>query len=244
MVARGAQTNFSQFAADIAGKWDTDSANAWVNEKYFTDIVAKAILFKSLDSLIMKQLWYGGYKAQIVTYSIAAFSSLIESTGMHLDLDRIWETQKIGSGVRDQLLVIAEYVNKQIHLTPKQNMNVSQWCKRPECWRQVEKHLPRLSDDAVAEMVSREKEVQRSREAARQEKMDVGIEYQTLIWTKGSDFWKRVKAWNDENSDLTDKEASIVTKAIKIDQGVIPSESQSAVLVKALNRIKSNGFIE
>ena len=69
-VSKGAQKNFAAYAGEIGKKWDKNEKQ--FNELFFKRLIAKAIVFRYLDRNIMKQPWYGGgYKANIVTYSIA-----------------------------------------------------------------------------------------------------------------------------------------------------------------------------
>jgi len=93
-VSKGAQKNFAAYAGEIGSKWDENEKQ--FNELYFKRLIAKAIVFRYLDCNIMRQPWYGGYKANIVTYSIAKLVDMISGTGEHLDLSRIWRERPHG----------------------------------------------------------------------------------------------------------------------------------------------------
>jgi len=135
IVSLGAQKNFVQFASDIARNWETNEKQ--FNELYFKEFIVKAILFRFLDKTIMKQSWYGGYKANIVTYSIAKFSCLIDSTGKSFDFEPVWKTQSLPSSVQACLHEIAALVNESIQDTPEGITNVTEWCKKSKCWDNV-----------------------------------------------------------------------------------------------------------
>ena len=85
----------------------------------------------------MKQTWYGGYKANIIAYSIAKFSELITVTGKQLDLLLIWKRQQLTDVTQKHLLGIAKVVNDCIQDTPDGVTNVTEWCKKTQCWINV-----------------------------------------------------------------------------------------------------------
>ena len=61
------------------------------DEKYFKDIIAKIIIWKSTEKLINKQK-IPGYRANIVTYTLALISYLVQG---RLDFMEIWKQQDI-----------------------------------------------------------------------------------------------------------------------------------------------------
>ena len=44
---------------------------------------------------MMKQVWYGGYRANIITYTIAKFSNIVKKSGNFIDFTTIWKTRFI-----------------------------------------------------------------------------------------------------------------------------------------------------
>ena len=76
-VSKGAQKNFLRFAECVTKSWDADSSR--FHDEYFRDEVAKIIIFRALEKLVPKEPWYdGGYRAQVVTYSIAKLVDMTE----------------------------------------------------------------------------------------------------------------------------------------------------------------------
>lgn len=76
IVSKGAQTNFMKFAEIIDESWG--KSDVQFNDKYFKDSVALAILFKHTEWVVSHQPWFEqGYRANIVTYSIALLHRLI-----------------------------------------------------------------------------------------------------------------------------------------------------------------------
>lgn len=139
IVSKGAQTNFMKFAELIDEAWTTNDSQ--FNERYFTESVALVILFKHLEALIPRQEWYEqGYRANIVTYSLALLHQLIRKQfkNMELDLQSIWQRQSVPESVTKALEQIAEQVFYRITDPNRPTINVTQWCKREGCWNSVQ----------------------------------------------------------------------------------------------------------
>lgn len=55
-------------------------------------------------------------------------------------------------------------------------------------------------------------------------------------------FGKIYIIWNETNNVFSEKEISILRIATEIDNGKIPSDAQSKVLVSMLEKARDNGF--
>lgn len=143
LVSRGAEKNFAHWTADRDDKgWPT------VDEQYFRRLVAKAILFRRTEAIVSAQE-YPGYRANIVTFSIAW---LVRRSGMRIDLDDIWRHQAISSHLAEALDAVAHAARQHI-TNPPGGRNVTEWCKREECWaafRDISITLPRGWDADLA----------------------------------------------------------------------------------------------
>ena len=63
MVSRGAQKNFAEFTLQLEKALVPDIL-------YFQEMVAKAIMFRAAERIVSSQD-FGGYRANIVTYTLA-----------------------------------------------------------------------------------------------------------------------------------------------------------------------------
>ncbi|OIK09731.1 AIPR family protein [Bacillus sp. MUM 13] len=124
IVSKGSEANFLEFCEM--------NRNHKVNpdEKYFRHLIAKGILFRSTDKLV-QSLGYKGYKANLVTYSIALLSLLKKK---NFDFDAIWNRQELGSEVIHELEKIIPVVWNHITNPPVAGSNVTQYCKKEICW--------------------------------------------------------------------------------------------------------------
>ncbi|MEV0606592.1 AIPR family protein [Polymorphospora rubra] len=126
-VSLGAEKNFTLFS-----EW-LDQQNITVDKDYCRHLVAKAILFRRTDKLVAAQK-FGGYKANIVTYTVA---KIVHATGTRIDLDRIWREQAISPALAEAITELSPLVQKVITSPPSGQTHVGEWAKKEECWDAV-----------------------------------------------------------------------------------------------------------
>nr|WP_242692310.1 AIPR family protein [Aridibaculum aurantiacum] len=122
-ASKGGEKNFLLFVKD------TDH-NVEISKTQYHHVIAKAILFHEIDKMITaKKL--GGYKANVVSYTIAILSF---KTGQKLDLETIWQQQELNDDLRAIINRLIDVVWEHIMSPSKSGMNITEWCKRQECW--------------------------------------------------------------------------------------------------------------
>ena len=242
IVSLGAQKNFVRFA-EAVGKRSWDKIEKEYNELYFKRLIAKAILFRTVDGFIMKQSWYGGYKANIVAYTVAEFSWLVEQTGMFLDLEKIWKRQRITEEMVRFLEDIAEAVNSVIQNTPRDIKNVTEWCKKELCWQNVQKISMKIPPKVKEELISRTERKRKDSDARTVQKIDNGIQAQKYVIEKGGIFWNKILEWSQTKRIFSPKELSLLQSASQVPLK-IPSEKQALLLVRIEHKAAEDGFCE
>lgn len=139
LVSRGAEKNFVDFMARLSEKHPN-----LPDEAYFRRLVAKAILFRQAEKIVQAQK-YGGYRANIVTYSIAWLS---HQTGQRLDLSQIWRNQRLPPELEESIRIVSKSAYDHLVQGAKGG-NVTEWAKREVCWNEFKKltipNLPNLS---------------------------------------------------------------------------------------------------
>lgn len=126
LVSLGAQKNFIEFMNNLkkSGGGEPDDA-------YFKKLIAKAIMFKTAEKIVSKQK-FGGYRAQIVTYTLAKLS---HESGQLIDLDSIWDGQEIPAILCKAIENTCAYANELIQNERPANItNPGEWAKREKCW--------------------------------------------------------------------------------------------------------------
>ena len=238
-VSMGAQKNFVKFAEKIAKGWSKNDQT--YNELYFKELIVKAIFFRTVDRFIMKQPWYGGYKANIVTYTVAKFSDLINESGKCLNFDGIWKTQMLPAEIEAFLVTLSEAVNDVIQETPEGITNVTEWCKKELCWTNVKKIDITLPENIEVKLVSGDERKQKVSDARKVQKIDDGINAQSYVINQGELFWKKLQAWSRKNKVFSFREASLLNVACQM-QNKIPSEKQAALIVEIERKAIVEGF--
>ncbi|HHA1358727.1 TPA: AIPR family protein [Enterobacter kobei] len=150
IVSRGAQTNFTKFADKMTKEWSNQKEVAKLDNKYFQETVALILMFKYMEKMIPHQGWYSqGYRANIITYTIAFLHKLIQKKFKthELDLIAIWARQSIPHPIEKALIELSEIVYYKLTDASRGVENVTQWCKREECWRSVLSIPYDLSDE-------------------------------------------------------------------------------------------------
>lgn len=133
IVSQGAEKNFRHFTIELEkrGKFEVDRG-------YFESLIAKAIIYKQTYKIVTDES-FGGYRANTVAYTTAFVSWM---TYQRLDLDLIWRKQDLSPALSDYLRVVCREVREVLVDAPG-NGNVTEWCKKAECWKEVKNlHIP------------------------------------------------------------------------------------------------------
>lgn len=142
-VSEGAQKNFKKFTMRLA-----ERGNYVPDAKYYERLIAKAILFQRTEKLVQQQQ-YGGYRANIVTYTIAYLSHV---TGQRIDLDAIWRNQSLTPALEDNIIKVSKFVQHMI-VNPPGGANVGEWCKKQQCWNTIKEYSYEITEGLRAELV-------------------------------------------------------------------------------------------
>jgi AIPR protein/Abortive infection phage resistance protein N-terminal domain len=235
IVSKGAQANFAHFAKLIGKRWDSDPDQ--FNEQYFQHAMARALLFRRLEKLVSQQDWYdGGYRANIVAYSISKLAHLIMKTGKVLDFGRIWQEQKLPGALEDALLKVAGVVHKNILATPDGIRNISEWAKKEACWKRIEELDITLPGTFEKDLISKSEAIAEKTQARKLQKIDNGIEAQKKVLELGAGFWSNSLNWAKQNNVLTEKDWQIMAVATSIPRK-LPTDKQSIYLTGLLDKL-------
>lgn len=146
-VSEGAQKNFNRFMVRLR-----EYRNFVPDEQYYHNLIAKIILFRQAEKLIQKQQ-YGGYRANIVTYTVAFLSY---KTAQKVDLERIWKEQALSQTLEKELIEISKFVQRAI-VNPPNGANIGEWCKKEKCWKSIQEYDYTISPALQSELISVDK---------------------------------------------------------------------------------------
>lgn len=143
-VSEGAQKNFNKFMFRL-----NERKNFLPDEIYYHNLIAKAILFRRTEKLVQQQQ-YGGYRANIVTYTLAYLS---HKSAQRIDLERIWKEQSLTPALEAEIIAVSKFV-QQLIVNPPGGANVGEWCKKEKCWQVIRDHEHTISGELQKELVS------------------------------------------------------------------------------------------
>lgn len=243
-VNLGAQKNFAQYATRIGQEWLKSSDS--FNEFYYRRAIARALIFRATEKLVSTQPWYnGGYRANIVAYTIAALSDICRRKGKALDIQKIWSAQSLPRFLLEALATAARFVNDDIVNPPAGISNISEWCKKDMCWTRIQNRLTELeselSGDFLGSLISKEEETCEVKSAKKVQKIDDGIKVQSQVFAISSGEWSKILAAGSAKKLFSPKELGIIAVATRIPER-IPSEKQCVILLDILERCRLEGI--
>ena len=244
-VNLGSQKNFGRYAVRIGKEWDKSSEG--FNELYFRKAVARGILFRSTEKLVSGQPWYnGGYRANIVAYTLAMLEEVTKRRKTSVNYPRIWAAQAPDDLLLEALSIISTAINEDITQPPAGISNISEWCKREGCWSRL---LDKVADIAATlpeefwKTLSTSEDAQHQAKTARQnQKIEDGIGVQTQVIQIPTAQWSQILRKGALDGLFTPKEIDILKIALQIPHK-IPTEKQSAILIEILARAKEERLI-
>ena len=238
-VSLGAQKNFREFADHIGKDWELREPT--FNEIYYKKAVVKAIIFRETERIVSEQPWYdGGYRAQIVTYTVAKLSTMIAEKGMRLDFSAVWSAQELDKPLVKQITTITRAVNGVITSPEAGFQNVTEWSKKELCWKRVEELNLALTAEVSKLLVSQAADAAAMVRGKKLQVIDNGIEAQSQVVELGAEFWKKVKEWTDAHCHLTDSENTLLRVACRIPEA-IPDDKQSRKLLELRKTVEDDG---
>lgn len=244
-VNLGAQKNFAQYALRIGREWEKSSDS--FNESYFKRAVSRGLIFRSTERLVSAQPWYnGGYRANIVAYTLSVLSEITKRRKGHLDFLRIWSEQSIDAVLESVLSNISCTVNEDITRPPDGISNISEWCKKEACWTRIQSRIVEIEKDLASEfffqLVSSDEHAAEVRAARQTQKIDDGIEAQRQVLAIPAKKWLHLQKVLIEKELLTPKENGVLKIAMQI-PAKIPTEKQCAVLLGVIEKGRTEGIV-
>ena len=244
LVSLGAQRNMKFFAEMVEKQWEKD--NRVFNQNYFKRLIAITILYKESEKIVQNASWYQqGYRANIVTYTLAKIFDTLSKyhSKQRLDFNQIWLNQKIPSYLRLEVERIGYLTLQHITSDDRKVVNVTEWCKKLECWKIFQdKHIP-LSEQLINQLVDREIQQEQEKESSKLQKMDNEIEVQSLVVELGHAYWSELLSLVPNNKLLSPKEVDLLKLAASMAVGKVPSPSQAKLILHIKEKLANKGIM-
>ncbi|WP_449371770.1 AIPR family protein [Arthrobacter psychrolactophilus] len=242
VVSSGAQKNFVAFAESVAKIWET--SNEEINEQYFRDLVAKAIMYEEIRRSVAKADWYDkGYLANIVTYTMSklAFEIGRQAPGSYFNFAAIWNLQALPDAILRTALSAAELVSQMLTAPTRRVANVTEWAKSPVCWEAVQKAAFVLPDSFLGNLIDTSIRAEARSVAKATQRIDNSIDIQKQVISTTKEEWESLRAFALANRIAGPTDIGILDLVTERKRG-FPSERQCARLIATLTKARERGF--
>ena len=234
-VSEGAQKNFHRFMLRLK-----DRKGFMPDEAYYHNLIAKAILFRRTEKLVHRQQ-YGGYRANIVTYTLAYLS---HKTAQRIDLERIWKEQALSAALEAEIVEVSRFVQKLI-VNPPGGANVGEWCKKEKCWLLIKNYRYELSSALENELLSIARPSTYTAPASAS--IDSLTEEEQALIDEvaaiSAETWFALSRWAKETRNFQPWQRSLLfSVGSLIGRGQKPSIKQATHAIKAYNAAFEKGF--
>lgn len=243
-VNLGSQKNFARYATRIGNEWEKSSDE--FNELYFKRAVARGLTFRAAERIVSAQPWYnGGYRANIVAYTLAVLGEIAKRRKSRIDFLAIWNAQGVDDVLERSIVATSGVVNDDITRPAAGISNISEWCKREACWTRIQTRIgdaeKLLPPEFTDRLLSLDDQATETRSAKKTQRIDNGIEAQRHVLAVPATEWSRIHKALLAKDLLTPKEIGVLQVAMQIPVK-IPTEKQCAILLDVLTRGRVEGI--
>ncbi len=244
-VSWGAEVNLTRFQVELEKQWEKDK-NVF-NEMFYKDLIAKAILFKTIEKEISNQDWYiqnKAYRAQLVPYT---FSKLVyeaqKNDNCELNYKSIWDKQVVPDYLIEEINKISKLAFDVFYDDNRQYSNIGEYCKRKECWEVLKAKPYTLSADTIDSLITKEAKKQETIIAKKEQKLSSSVMVEIQIFNLGSEYWQVLINKGVDQGLLNAKDIDLLNCAIKYCNGLMTiSSAQGDYIWKVREKLSKNGI--
>ena len=230
IVSKGKNYVFKYFADNINNSFTTKREG--YNDLYFKHAIAAAILFRSVDKYLEDNkdsaqrptgFWYkiGGYKSDIVPYSIAKILNSLPA-GKSIDWNMIWEKQAISPAFMKEIEIVTKMTNDFI--TDSHGKIVHEYCKDEKTWEKYKTVTYRPSQRFIDELISEGDLEKEKKDAKKDAKETLGLQNLVDLFKIDIRTWQTIRKEGLERKLITYQEGTAVRDVIAmISKGALPS---------------------
>lgn len=222
-VCEGAQKNFVKFMEERIQK----GLYPKPDERFFKMVVAKHIVFRDTQEMV-KRAGIEAFRAQVTAYLVAYLSWITSEKKYVVDLSAIWKRQALSPELKILLLNWAAPLRDAL-MQSAGKRNVTEWCKKEECWGKVrELQLrPSLDENLPPDLRARSD----GAEAVAEALMGELPELEQRVQRVDHEGWERVARWGIESGELTTRQLQNAhTLARRAANGWKPRLTQQLIL--------------
>lgn len=246
IVSKGKNWVMKEFGAEISPEYRSNRAR--FNELYFRKCVCAAIIFRTVDNYLEQNkdsakrptgFWYkaGGYKLNIVPYSIAKILSAIPSN-YTLDWARIWQAQAVSPAFMREIEKVTKITNDFI--CDSHGVIVTEYCKRQQTWETFRDTIKYdLSKEFMAELLPASLAKEEEASAVLEQKEVNDLSAVMTVVNMGIEYWSKVLEIGTSRHFASYQEQTAISQVISMaTTGNVPVSNSGRVPYKTMNNIK------
>lgn len=177
IASRGGELCYDYYYKNVLKKKEPE-----VNEKYFQDLIAKGIIYKS----IIKILKQSEVKAYVNIYANYILAMISLKANNRFDLDYVWAHQVIHPDLSKTILEMKEIVAKYIDSLTGKGENPSTKAKNDTFWNAIKlRNIPEIDKILLTNIVSGELSEEEKNKVAKADSIDNDTLQKILVWGKG-----------------------------------------------------------
>ena len=243
-VMRGKQNaSYLSFINGIDDQWSEKSYQ--FNERYFKELVAKAIIYKTLDRETKKE-GFTDFKSTVVAFTISLLAlKFKESKSKRFNFMKVWSEQSLTQDFIDELLRVGKNIN-QLIMNPPVGMNrdVREYARKPDCWENIKKANIQWSPKLESYLISASE--YNKLEKFEREKTAKIEEYDLVnkIANARVEIWQEIENWIGDQTivKLESSDAILLHDAKGMNDIFSPTIGQSKRLFDIYKLVKDFGF--
>lgn len=205
-VSKGSDSNFKTVAGEILKQWNEDQSV--YNDVFYKRVISVGAIYRALEPEITKKKleWFGGsYRANVIVYSIAGMLWKIEKNGKRFELLNVWD-KGVSEGLKQSLLKLCHSVYNILTDSRRPVENVTQYCKKKECWENVKKGLEcyTFEEQFIRFYLVSPDEYNRATRGAKIEQgiNDEAVEYSKILSKPYKNTWASLETYLHRNRNL------------------------------------------
>ena len=150
VVCKGGEYNFVKFSEIIRAIWDKNEAD--INERYYKETIAKAIIWKNLNSLLAARSMQMTSPSKIGTYAISLLMNSINNAGYNFNLMKVWNIQSLPKNLESLLILISKEVHTWANDNSRPVENVDSYLKSEKFWELIKAKITQIDLGLISDL--------------------------------------------------------------------------------------------
>ncbi len=242
-IMRGkGNASYVEFFNGIEELWSKKSDQ--INEKYFKELVAKAIIYKDFYREMGRES-ISDFKSTVVAFTIGLLNLKLKKAKLKFNFMKVWSEQSINQNLVDEFLRVAKDINNLI-MNPPEGMNrdAREYARNKKCWENIQlsgiQWSKKLDDYLISATDYNRLEKIEKEKTAKIEQYDLV----NKISNAPVKIWKEIEDWvgNQNVVKLESSDSILLRDAKGMNDIFSPTIGQSQRLLAIYKLVKDFGF--